>query len=172
MESLGGGRARLRSPAATIQKAVEKRIGRLPEDLRDVLAVASVIRHQLRRARPASLVQARDVDDAIDRLVEQGLIEEERESRGDLLSSRAASCATCSTPGCRPAGADRFIAARAELLETRHAGRIERVLPQLVHHFSQGDVPDKTVEYALAPGEDLARGLQRRRRRPLGHDRL
>jgi predicted ATPase len=37
---------------ATIQKAVEKRIGRLPEDLRDVLSVAVGDRQQLRRARP------------------------------------------------------------------------------------------------------------------------
>jgi ABC-type transport system substrate-binding protein len=34
-------------------------------------------------------------------------------------------------------------------VEKRHAGRLERVYPQLVHHFSQGDVPDKTVEYGL-----------------------
>ena len=37
----------------------------------------------------------------------------------------------------------------AEEVETRHAGRLERVYPQLVHHFSLGDVPDKTVEYGL-----------------------
>jgi serine/threonine-protein kinase len=66
---------------ATIQKAVEKRIGRLPEDLRDVLSVASVIGTSFDARDLASLVQARDVDDAIDRLVEEGLIEEERESR-------------------------------------------------------------------------------------------
>src|SRR5262249_15399265 len=34
-------------------------------------------------------------------------------------------------------------------LEKRHGGRLERVYPQLVHHFSQGDVPDRTVEYGL-----------------------
>src|SRR5712692_2150734 len=37
----------------------------------------------------------------------------------------------------------------AEEVEKRHGGRLERVYPQLVHHFSQGDVPDKTVEYGL-----------------------
>ncbi len=37
----------------------------------------------------------------------------------------------------------------AELLEKRHAGRLERVYPDLVHHFTQGDVPEKAVEYGL-----------------------
>ena len=37
----------------------------------------------------------------------------------------------------------------AELIEKRSAGRLERVYPELVHHFWQGDVPEKTVEYGL-----------------------
>jgi oligopeptide transport system substrate-binding protein len=37
----------------------------------------------------------------------------------------------------------------AEHIEKRHSGRLERVYPRLVYHFSQGDVPDKTVEYGL-----------------------
>ncbi|HLE62463.1 MAG TPA: ABC transporter substrate-binding protein, partial [Pyrinomonadaceae bacterium] len=37
----------------------------------------------------------------------------------------------------------------AEEIEKRHGGRLERVYPQLVHHFSQGDVAEKTVEYGL-----------------------
>ena len=57
----------------TIQKAVEKRIGRLPDDLRDILSVASVIGTSFDARDLASLTQARDIDDAIDRLVEEGL---------------------------------------------------------------------------------------------------
>ena len=37
--------------------------------------------------------------------------------------------------------------------EARNAGRLERVYPELVHHFSQADVPEKTVEYALKLAE-------------------
>ena len=37
----------------------------------------------------------------------------------------------------------------AELIEKRYAGRLERIYPELVHHFSQADVPEKTVEYGL-----------------------
>ncbi|HYB52293.1 MAG TPA: ABC transporter substrate-binding protein, partial [Thermoanaerobaculia bacterium] len=37
----------------------------------------------------------------------------------------------------------------AELLEKRHATRLERIYPELVHHYSQADVAEKTVEYGL-----------------------
>ena len=65
--------------------------------------------------------------------------------------------------GCRPESAARCTGGARELLEARHAGRIERVLPQLVHHFFQGDVPDKTVEYALRLARHVARRVQRGR---------
>jgi ABC-type transport system substrate-binding protein len=37
----------------------------------------------------------------------------------------------------------------AELIEGRYAGRLERIYPDLLHHFSQADNPEKTVEYGL-----------------------
>ncbi|MEO8056161.1 MAG: ABC transporter substrate-binding protein, partial [Acidobacteriota bacterium] len=37
----------------------------------------------------------------------------------------------------------------ADLLEKRHQGRLDRVYPELVHHFSEGDVPVKAVDYSL-----------------------
>ena len=133
----------------TIQKAVEKRIGRLPDDLRDVLSVASVIGNSFDARDLAALVQARDVDDAIDRLVEEGLIEEERESRGGLLSFASGVVHDVLYAGLSPRKRRSLHRRCAELLEVRYAGRLERVLPQLVQHYFQGDVPDKTVEYAL-----------------------
>ena len=39
--------------------------------------------------------------------------------------------------------------AYADLLEKRHQGRLDRVYPELVHHFSEGDVPEKAVDYSL-----------------------
>jgi hypothetical protein len=97
----------------------------------------------------AALVQARDVDDAIDRLVEEGLIEEERESRGGLLSFSSGVVHDVLYAGLSPRKRRSLHRRCAELLEARHAGRLERVLPQLVQHYFQGDVPDKTVEHAL-----------------------
>ena len=133
----------------TIQKAVEKRISRLPEDLRDILSVASVIGTSFDPRDLASLTQSRDIDDAIDRLVEEGLLEEERESRGGLMSFSSGVVHDVLYAGLSPRKRRSLHRRSAELLETRYAGRLERVLPQLVQHFFQGDVPDKTVEYGL-----------------------
>lgn len=134
---------------ATIQKAVEKRIGRLPAELRDLLSIASVIGRSLDAKDLAALAQAGDIDNHLDALVEQGLIEEERDSRGDRLSFSSGVVRDVLYAGLSPRKRRSLHRRCAELLEARHVGRIERVLPQLMHHFSQGDVPDKTVEYAL-----------------------
>jgi len=134
---------------ATIQKAVEKRIGRLPAELRDLLSVASVIGKSVDATDLAALAQMGDIDNHLDALVEQGLIEEDRDSRGDTLNFSSGVVRDVLYAGLSPRKRRSLHRRCAELLETRHAGRIERVLPQLVHHFFQGDVPDKTVEYAL-----------------------
>ena len=90
------------------------------------------------------------MDDAIDRLVREGLIEEERESRGDAArASRAASSATCSTRASRRASDARSTGAAGRPSRRGTRARVDRVLPQLVQHFYQGDVPEKAVDYGL-----------------------
>jgi ABC-type transport system substrate-binding protein/serine/threonine protein kinase len=134
---------------ATIQQAVERRIERLPEELREVLSIASVIGKAFDSRDLEVLAGAKDVEGAIDRLVEEGLLEEERESRGDRLAF-ASGVVRDVLYGAVTRRKRRSLHRRyAEEIEKRHSGRLERVYPQLVHHFSQGDVPDKTVEYGL-----------------------
>lgn len=134
---------------ATIQQAVEKRVERLPEELREILSIASVIGRAFDFRDLEALAGSKDVEDSIDQLVEQGLLEEERESRGDRLnfSSRVVRDVLYGALSRRKRRS--LHRKYAEELEKRHGGRLERVYPQLVHHFSQGDVPDKTVEYGL-----------------------
>jgi ABC-type transport system substrate-binding protein len=135
---------------ATIQQVVEKRIERLPDEQREVLSVAAVIGRTFDARDLEALAEGKgDLDAVLDRLLQQGLVEEERESRGDRLTFSSGVVRDV-LYGALPRRRRRTLHRRyAELLETRHAGRLERVLPSLVHHFSQGDVPDKTVEYAL-----------------------
>ncbi|MFZ0063879.1 MAG: BREX system ATP-binding domain-containing protein [Pyrinomonadaceae bacterium] len=134
---------------ATIQQAVERRIERLPEELREVLSIASVIGKAFDSRDLEVLAGAKDVEGAIDRLVEEGLLEEERESRGDRLAF-ASGVVRDVLYGAVTRRKRRSLHRKyAEEIEKRHGGRLERVYPQLVHHFSQGDVPDKTVEYGL-----------------------
>jgi ABC-type transport system substrate-binding protein len=135
---------------ATIQQAVEKRIERLPEDLREILSIASVIGKTFDFADLEALAgDNEDLEKAVDRLVEDGLIEEERESRGDRLTFSSAVVRDVLYSSISRRKRRSLHRKYAEQIEKRHGGRLERVYPRLVYHFSQGDVPDKTVEYGL-----------------------
>jgi ABC-type transport system substrate-binding protein/predicted ATPase len=134
---------------ATIQQVVEKRIVGLPADQRDLLAVASIIGRSFDAREVEALAEGRESDETIDRLIQQGLIEEVRESRGDRLSFSSGVVRDVLYGGLSRRKRRSLHQRYAEMLEKRHGGRQERVLPLLVHHFSQGDVPEKTVEYGL-----------------------
>ena len=134
---------------ATIQQAVERRIERLPEELREILSIASVIGKAFDSRDLETLAGDKDVEDAIDRLVDEGLLEEERESRGDRLTFSSGVVRDVLYGAISRRKRRSLHRKYAEEVEKRHGGRLERVYPQLVHHFSQGDVPDKTVEYGL-----------------------
>jgi ABC-type transport system substrate-binding protein len=135
---------------ATIQQAVEKRIERLPEDLRELLSIASVLGKTFDSRDLETLAEgAARVDDAIERLIGDGILEEERESRGDRLTFSSGIVRDVLYGALSRRRRRSLHRKYAELLEKRYAGRLERFYPDLVHHFWQGDVPDKTVEYGL-----------------------
>jgi predicted ATPase len=135
---------------ATIQQAVEKRIERLPEELRDTLSIASVLGKTFDARDLETLADAsRDLDDDLDRLLRDGILEEERESRGDRLTFASGIVRDVLYAALSRRKRRSLHRKYAELVEKRSAGRLERVYPELVHHFSQADVPDKTVEYGL-----------------------
>ena len=135
---------------ATIQQAVEKRIERLPAELRELLSTASVLGRSFESRDLETLSEgARNLDDSIDRLLAEGILEEERESRGDRVafSSGIVRDVLYGTLSRRKRRS--LHRKYAELIEKRYTGRLDRIYPELVHHFSQGDVPEKTVEYGL-----------------------
>ncbi len=135
---------------ATIQQAVEKRIERLPEDLRELLSIASVLGKTFDARDLETLAEgARTIDDSIDRLILEGILEEERESRGDRLTFSSGIVRDVLYAALSRRRRRSLHRKYAELIEKRSAGRLERVYPELVHHFWQGDVPEKTVEYGL-----------------------
>jgi ABC-type transport system substrate-binding protein len=135
---------------ATIQQAVGKRIERLPEDLREVLSVASVIGRRFDARDLEKLAEGRgDLDELLDRLLRGGYLQEERESRGDVLSFSSGVVRDVLYAALSRRRRRSLHRRYAELVEARHAGRQERALPELVHHFSQGDVPEKSVAYGL-----------------------
>ena len=135
---------------ATIQQAVEKRIERLPQELRDLLSVASVLGKTFDSKDLEEIAEdVRDLDDEIDRLVREGMLEEERESRGDRLTFSSGIVRDVLYAALSRRKRRSLHRKYAELVEKRNAGRLERVYPELLHHFSQADVSEKAVEYGL-----------------------
>ena len=135
---------------ATIQQAVEKRIERLPEELRDLLSIASVVGKTFDSRDLQTLAEdAKGVEDSIDRLILEGILEEDRESRGDRLTFASGIVRDVLYAALSRRRRRSLHRKYAELIEKRSAGRLERVYPELVHHYWQGDVPDKTVEFGL-----------------------
>ena len=134
----------------TIQQAVAARIERLPDEPRDVLSIASVLGKSFEFRDLETLAEgASGLDESVERLVRDGLLEEEPGSRGDRLAF--ASGIVRDVLYNTVARRKRKLLHRkyAELLEKRQAGRLERVYPDLLHHFSEADVPEKAVEYGL-----------------------
>ncbi len=139
---------------ATIQQAVEKRIERLPEEMRDLLSVASVLGRSFDFRDLETLAEgAKDLDDSVEAIVREGILEEERESRGDRLAFASGIVREVLYAALSRRKRRSLHRKYAEILEGRYAGRLERVYPDLVHHFSQADVPEKTVEYGLKLAE-------------------
>ncbi|MGH9368142.1 MAG: ABC transporter substrate-binding protein [Thermoanaerobaculia bacterium] len=135
---------------ATIQQTVEKRIERLPEELREFLSIASVLGKTFDARDLETLAEgAKDLDDDIDRLLREGILEEERECRGDRLTFSSGIVRDVLYGALSRRKRRSLHRKYAELLETRFTGRLDRIYPDLVHHFSQADVPEKTVEYGV-----------------------
>ena len=121
---------------------------RLPEDLRQLLATASVLGRSF-DVRDLEALAEGEVEDALDRLLVEGYLEEQREARGDVLAFSSGVVRDVLYAALSPRKRRSLHRRCAERLESRHAGRLERVLPQLVHHYFNGDVPEKTVEHGL-----------------------
>jgi ABC-type transport system substrate-binding protein len=132
---------------STIQQVVARRVERLPSDLRELLSVASVMGKTFDYRDLELLVEEKaEVEDAVDKLVLEGLIEESRGERLTFSSGVLREVLYSELSRRRRRTLHRKY---AELIEKRHEGRLERVYPQLVYHYSQADVGEKTVEYAL-----------------------
>ncbi|MEO8348743.1 MAG: ABC transporter substrate-binding protein [Acidobacteriota bacterium] len=135
---------------ATIQQAVEKRVEHLPDELRELLSVASVLGRSFEFRDLETLAEgARNLDESAERLIREGILEEERESRGDRLAFSSGIVRDVLYSALSRRRRRSLHRRYAELIEGRYAGRLDRIYPDLVHHFSQADVPEKTVEYGL-----------------------
>jgi ABC-type transport system substrate-binding protein/tRNA A-37 threonylcarbamoyl transferase component Bud32 len=136
---------------ATIQQAVERRLDRLPEPRRALLAAASLVGRTFDARELAHLTgeETESVEAAVDELLAFGFLEEERPGRGDRLAFKSGivrDVLYAGIPRRRRRSLHRML---AEYIEERHARHIERMYPQLLHHYARADVPEKVVEFGL-----------------------
>ncbi|HKC25737.1 MAG TPA: ABC transporter substrate-binding protein, partial [Thermoanaerobaculia bacterium] len=135
----------------TIQQAVSGRVARLPADLREVLSIASVLGKTFEMRDLEALADGQDeLDEAVERLVNEGLLQEEASARGDRLAFTSGILRDVLYNAVARRKRKLLHKRYASLLEKRNAGRLERAYPELLHHFSEADVPEKAVEYGLA----------------------
>jgi ABC-type transport system substrate-binding protein len=134
----------------TIQQAVSGRVARLPEELREVLSIASVLGKSFEMRDLEMLAEGRDdLDESVERLVNEGLLQEETSARADRLAFSSGIVRDVLYNAVSRRKRKLLHKKYALLLEKRNAGRLERAYPELLHHFSEADVPEKAVEYGL-----------------------
>lgn len=134
----------------TIQQTVEERIERLSKDLREVLSVASVLGKNFEyKDLERLLPEDENPETAVEQLIRESFIEEDRQSRSDRFSFSSGvlrDVLYSSLPRRRRRSLHKK---HAEEIEKRNSGRLERVYPQLFEHYVQGDVPEKVIEYGF-----------------------
>jgi ABC-type oligopeptide transport system substrate-binding subunit len=155
----------------TVHKAIEGRLHRLPAELRDLLATASVLGQTFdfkdleslcedaaaridapSRDEPSGEEQRAEeqkIEDAVDRLVLGGFLREDRKARGDRLAFTSGALR-----GVLHASLPRRVRRRlhlraAEALTARHRARIDRVRAQLLVHWAEADVGEEVSRHGL-----------------------
>ncbi len=134
----------------TIQQVIKKRLDLLSERQRKVLSEAAVLGRSFDYDDFEAITGFSELDEVVETLEAEGLIKEEGKARGNRWSFTSGVMHDVlfhQLPRRKRRLLHREYAYR---LEMRYAGRLERILPQLVHHFSEGEVPAKTVTHGLA----------------------
>ena len=146
----GGVERSTRALPTTLQQAIERRLDRLDAGPRQLLAKASVLGRRFEDRDLEELVDDADHFEAdLDRLIDQGLLEEEDGAHGDRLAFTSRIEREVIYKGLSRRRRRALHRARARALEGRTTGRRERQAAELLHHFYEGDDAEKTVEYAL-----------------------
>lgn len=144
----------LPSLPATVQQAVSHRLGHIAAPHRRLLEVASVLGRSFSERALEHLLEeqgeaAGELGEAIDTLLQQGLLQEERASRQELLRFAHGVMRDVLYHELPRRRRRRLHRRHAEWLEARHRDRPEVVHPQLLRHWAAAEDADKAVAYAL-----------------------
>ncbi|HYI12629.1 MAG TPA: ABC transporter substrate-binding protein [Thermoanaerobaculia bacterium] len=135
---------------ATIHQAVARRLERIPDRQRTLLATASVIGRTFNlRDVERLLDDTESIDDDIEVLIGGGFLTEERRGRGERLAFTSGVVRDVIYAEVSRRRRRALHRRHAEEVERRNASNPERVYPELVHHYAAADLPEKTIEYGL-----------------------
>jgi ABC-type oligopeptide transport system substrate-binding subunit len=157
----------LEAMPATVHKAIEGRLHRLPGELREILTTASVLGQTFEYRDLESLCEGDlDLEEAVDRLVLGGFLREERKARGDRLAFTSGALRGVLHASLPRRQRRRLHQRAAEALEGRHKGKVDRVRAQLLLHWVEADVGGEVCRHgielsksaldAFAPDEAIA----------------
>jgi len=136
---------------ATIHQAVARRLERIPERQRTLLATASVIGRTFDLRDVESLLDddVQSVDDDVEVLIRGAFLVEERRGRGDRLAFTSGVVRDVIYSELPRRKRRELHRRHAEAVESRNLTNLERVYPELVHHYAAGDVPKKAIAFGL-----------------------
>jgi len=134
----------------TVQGVIRARLDRLGRPAREALACASVIgrdfsRPLLERVAPDGL----DLEDALDRLRELGLVQQVRVLPVPSYRFQHVLTEEVAYDGLLEARRRDLHGRAGRALEELHAGRLEEHLDRLVHHFARAGLWGEAVRYGL-----------------------
>ncbi|MBI2839569.1 MAG: AAA family ATPase [Acidobacteria bacterium] len=139
---------------ATIEQAIERRLQKLSEELRNLLSIASVVGRSFRQQDLRRLLgRGADLEASLTGLIQQGFLREDAghgERVYSLISPLLASAVYASIPRQRRRELHRRYLRRLEQFPQE---QLDSRLTQLLHHSVRSDMPDKIVMY----GERLSR---------------
>lgn len=135
---------------ATIHQAVARRLERIPERQRTLLATASVIGRTFDLRDVERLLEdAGSIDDDAELLIRGGFLAEERRGRGERLAFTSGVVRDLIYAELSRRKRRALHRRHAEEVERRNTSNPERVYPELVHHYAAADVPEAAIKYGL-----------------------
>ena len=136
---------------ATVQQTIEARMRKLKEPLQEVLSAASVLGKTFESEDLIFLLEKDEkVEDAIDALIADDFLEEDRETyRSDRLRFSSAMVRDASYARLSRRRRKNYHKKYAQELERRNENFLERVYPSLIHHYARAGEAEKVVDYGI-----------------------
>ena len=142
---------------ASIRDALRDRITPLSEDARDLALIFAAARLELDLELLTEISERdiTDIEDALDELVESGIVTERRVGHEERFEIGQALIREVLLDGCAPENRQRLHRRIGAALERAYRNRLGPVVDLLAYHFEQGNLVAKAYTYLSRSGEQL-----------------